>query len=44
MEILVFFKVLTLIITFYYLFDTSHVMRNKGRRAWDEKDIGLLNL
>ncbi len=44
MEILIFFKVLTLIITFYYLFDISHVTRNKSRRARDETDIGLLNL
>lgn len=35
MEILDFFKVLTLIITFYYLFDISHVTRNKSREAWD---------
>jgi hypothetical protein len=44
MEILIFFKVLTLIITFYYLFDISQVTRNKSRRAWDETDIGLMNL
>ncbi|SPZ91991.1 Uncharacterised protein [Sphingobacterium multivorum] len=44
MEILDFFKVLTLIITFYYLFDISHVTRNKSRGAWDETYIGLLNL
>jgi len=44
MEILDFFKVLTLIITFYYLFGISYVTGDKSRGAWDETGIGLLNL
>ncbi len=44
MEMLVFFKVLTSIITFYYLFDISHVTGNNVERAWDKTEIGLLNM
>jgi hypothetical protein len=43
MEILDFFKVLTLIITIYYLFDISQVRENEVERG-DQINIGLLNL